>query len=169
MDDAHLLNDEPATRRFLRHTVATLAYRAGKAVRNAPAAFGAFRATQDSPTSVEILAHMGDLMDWVLRMARGEERWTVAAPLSWEREIERFFSALEALDAQLASNAPLGRPAARIFQGGIADALTHTGQLAMLRRLAGHKMKGENYSKAKIEIGRVGLDQFAPDARVEFD
>jgi len=169
MNDDLQLHDEPATRRFLRHALATLAYRAGKTVRGTPPEFGAFRVTPESPSSMEILAHMGDLMDWVLRMARGEERWTSAAPRSWEQEIERFFAALESLDRQIASDAPLGRPPARLFQGAIADALTHTGQLAMLRRLSGYKMKGENYSKAKIEIGRVGLDQVAPDPRVEFD
>jgi len=169
MDDSLALDDGPATRRFLRHALATLAYRAGKAVRGTPVHFAEWRATPDSPSSAVILAHMGDLVDWVLRMANGEERWTTAAPLPWPKEIERFFAALAALDARLADEAPLGRPPARLFQGGIADALTHTGQLAMLRRLSGHKMKGENYSKAQIAIGRVGLDQIAPDPRAEFD
>lgn len=169
MHDDLPLADEPSTRRFLRHALATLAYRAGKTVRGTPPEFGAFRVTPESPSSVEILAHMGDLMGWVLSAARNEERWTSATPLAWDLEIARFFAALEALDAQLASDAPLGRPVARLFQGGIADALTHTGQLAMLRRLSGYKMKGENYSRATIEIGRVGLDQVAPDPRAEFD
>jgi hypothetical protein len=163
------LEDEPGTRRFLRHALATLAYRAGKTVRGTPQAFGAWRQSPESPSCVEILAHMGDLMDWVLRMANGEERWTGAAPLPWPQEIGRFFAALEALDARLADETPLGRPPARLFQGGIADAFTHTGQLAMLRRLSGHKMKGENYSRAAIAIGRVGLDQVPPDPRAEFD
>lgn len=161
--------DDPTTRLFLRHALATLAYRAGKAVRGTPEAFGAFRTTPESPSCAEILAHMGDLMDWGLRMARGEPSWNDSKPLAWELEIERFFAALTAYDAYLASGAPIRWEPARMFQGGIADALTHTGQLAMLRRLSGFKMKGENYSKAEIEVGHVGLDQTPPDPRVEFD
>jgi hypothetical protein len=161
--------DDPTTRLFLRHALATLAYRAGKTVRGTPEAFGAYRPTPDSNACVEILAHMGDLMEWVLRMAQGETRWTSATPLPWEHEIERFFATLKALDDHLASDAPiLGEPA-RMFQGGIADALTHTGQLAMLRRLSGHKMKGENYARADIAVGRVGLDQAPPDPKNEFN
>jgi len=112
---------------------------------------------------------MGDLMDWGLRMAKGEPKWTNATPQPWESEIERFFASLSAYDAYLASGAPIRWEPARMFQGGIADALTHTGQLAMLRRLSGHKMKGENYSKADITVGRTGIEQTAPDPRVEFD
>jgi hypothetical protein len=161
--------DDPTTRLFLRHALATLAYRAGKAVRGTPEAFGAFRATPDSPSSTQILAHMGDLMDWVLRLVRGTYEWTEATPQSWEREIARFFAALKALDDELASEAPIRWDPGRVFQGGIADALTHTGQLAMLRRLSGFKMKGESYAKADIVVGRVGIDQTPPNSNVEFD
>jgi hypothetical protein len=161
--------DDPATRLFLRHVIATIAYRAGKAVRGAPAVFGAYRVTPVSPSSVEILAHMGDLMDWVLRMAQGETKWTIAPPQPWEKEIDRFFAAVKALDDHLASGVSLLFDPGRIFQGGLADALTHTGQLAMLRRLSNHKMKGENYSRAEITIGRVGIDQAAANPKYEFD
>jgi hypothetical protein len=161
--------DAPATRLFLRHCLATLAYRAGKTVRGTPPAFGDFRAAPGSPASVEILAHMGDLMDWVLRMVQGEPRWTKATPLPWEREIERFFASLTALDGYLAAGHPIRWEPGRVFQGGVADALTHTGQLAMLRRLAGYKMKGESYARADITAGRVGLEQTPPDPRYEFD
>jgi hypothetical protein len=161
--------DDPTTRLFLRHALATLAYRAGKTVRGTPEAFGRYRATPESSSCVEILAHMGDLMDWVLRTARGEQKWTSAAPLPWEEEIARFFVSLKALDDCLASGAPIRWEPERLFQGGIVDALTHTGQLAMLRRLSGFKMKGENYSKADIVVGRVGLEQAPPDPKAEFD
>ena len=160
---------DASARLFLRHSLATLAYRAGKTLRGTPAAFGEYRADAASPRVVEILAHMGDLMDWVLTQARGDIRWNNSAPLAWEDEIARFHRALGALDAYLASDAPLGYEPGRMFQGGIADALTHTGQLAMLRRLSGYKMKGESYARADIEAGRVGLDQVPPDPRAEFD
>jgi hypothetical protein len=161
--------EDPGVRPFLRHALATLAYRAGKTVRETPEEFARFRATPDSNTPLEILAHMGDLMDWALRMAQGAPRWTTATPLAWEREIARFFDSVTALDRFLASDAPIAWDPGRLFQGGIADALTHTGQLAMLRRLSGFKMKGENYSRADIVIGRVGIDQTPPDPKAEFN
>ena len=167
--DPALSPDDPAVRAFLRHALATLAYRAGKTVRGTPETFAQFRATPESPSSVEILAHMGDLMDWALRMAQGEPRWTTATPLPWEREIARFHESLAELDRYLASESPIAWDPGRLFQGGIADALTHTGQLAMLRRLSGHKMKGENYARADIVIGRVGSEQTPPDPKSEFD
>ena len=161
--------DDPTTRLFLRHALATLAYRAGKTVRGTPAAFGAYRASETSPSVAEILAHMGDLMDWVLTQLHGSPKWNNSAPLAWDAEIARFFAAIAAADQHLASGAAIGHEPARMFQGGIADALTHTGQLAMLRRLSGYKMKGESYARADIEVGRVGLDQVPADPANEFD
>ena len=161
--------DDPTTRLFLRHALATLAYRAGKTVRGTPEAFGQHRVTPESRTPVEIVAHMGDLMDWVLRIVKGTPSWTTATPQPWEPEIARFYAALKALDDYLASGAPIQADPGRVFQGGIADALTHTGQLAMLRRLAGYKMRGESYNRADIVAGRVGLDQSPADPKFEFD
>ncbi len=157
---------------LLRHTLATLAYRAGKALRGAPAEFTNFRASSEaSPaegrTSGEILAHMGDLLDWALSMANGRQEWHDSPALSWDEGSARFFAALEALDARLASPDPPAVSPEKLFQGPIADALTHTGQIAMLRRLAGCPFRGENYFVAAITAGRVGADQPAP--RREFD
>ena len=161
--------DAPATRALLRHVLATLAYRTAKAVRGTPDAYAEFLAAPGSNTPRTIVAHMGDLMDWVLRMARdGERRWTTATPQPWAAEQARFFAAVTALDVHLASGAPIAWDAGELFQGGIADALTHTGQLAMLRRLSGHPMKGENYSRATIVAGRTGLDQEPPKPEFEF-
>jgi len=152
---------------MLRHTVATLAYRAGKALRGAPAEFAEYRAAPDSRTPAEILAHMGDLFEWALRMCDGNREWHNAPVIPWDDSVARFFAALEAFDRRLASGAPLSIPAEKLFQGPIADALTHTGQIAMLRRMAGCKMRGENYVAAKMEVGRVGFEQAA--AVVEFE
>lgn len=154
-------------REILRHTVATLAYRAGKAVRDAPSLFASFAVASGSRTPEQILGHMGDLFDWALSMAKGKQTWRNSTPLPWDQEVARFFAALEAFDAYLGSDEPLGLPIERLFQGPIADALTHTGQLTMLRRLAGSPIKAENYAKAAIASGAVGLTQPAP--RVEFD
>ncbi|HEV2448359.1 MAG TPA: hypothetical protein VGS58_20645, partial [Candidatus Sulfopaludibacter sp.] len=139
---------------MLRHTVATLAYRAGKALRGAPPEFAAYRADATSRTPAEILAHMGDLFDWALSLANGNQKWHNSAPLPWDQEVERFFAALQAFDARLASDAPLAESPEKLFQGPVADALTHTGQIAMLRRMAGCKMSGENYPVAEIVAGR---------------
>lgn len=154
-------------RELLRHTVATLSYRGGKAVRSASAAFASFSVGDKSRTPVQILAHIGDLLDWALWLAKGEHNWHDSTPLPWEQEVKRFFASLEKFDDYLASDLPLGSPVEKLFQGPIADALTHVGQLTMLRRLAGSPVKGENYFKAEIVEGRVGPEQSRP--KVEFD
>jgi hypothetical protein len=154
-------------RALLRHTVATVAYRGGKAVRGAPPAFASFSGDGSPRTAATILAHIGDLYDWALSQAQGAETWRDSTPLEWQREVERFFGTLQRFDAYLASDAPLAVPPERLFQGAIADSLAHVGQLAMLRRLSGAKMKSENYSKADIVAGRVGPEQ--TPARREFD
>ncbi len=161
--------DPTTDREFLRHAVATLAYRAAKTMRGAAESFAAFRAGPTSRTPVEIVAHMGDLLDWALSMANGEGRWNNAVPQPWGEECERFFAALKKFDERLASPEPLRYKLTRLFQGPIADALTHTGQLAMLRRLHGAPMKGESYNRADVIAGRLGFEQTPPDPRYEFD
>jgi hypothetical protein len=156
---------DPA-RAFLRHTLATLSYRAGKAVRNAPDRFSAFRAGEGARSAGEILAHMCDLFDWALSLAEGNQRWSDVPPQTWKDDSERFFRALEAFDRYLASDAPLAGSAEQLFQGPIADALTHTGQLTLMRRLTDAPIRAENYAKAEIVAGRVGAEQTAP--RAEF-
>jgi len=151
---------------LLRHTLATLAYRGAKALRGAPAEFAEYRADAGSRTPGQILAHMGDLMDWALALSDGRRDWHDSPALPLEQGEARFFAALEALDARISNGAPLETAAGRIFQGPIADALTHVGQLAMLRRMSGAPFRGENYFKAEIVAGRVGAAQ-AP-ARHEF-
>lgn len=156
-----------AKRELLRHTVATLAYRGTKAVRNASESFASFRASPTTRTPAEILAHVGDLLDWALSIAQGNEIWHNSEPLPWHEEVARFHAALAHYDEYLASDGELGATCERMFQGPIADALTHVGQLTMLRRIAGEPIKGENYSRAKIAAGRVGADQ--EQSKREFD
>lgn len=155
------------SRELLRHAVATVAYRGGKAVREAPASFADFRVAEKSRTPSQILAHIGDLYDWALTQAKGAEAWNDSKPLPWDQEIARFHETLARFDAYLASAEPLQVPPERIFQGAVADSLTHIGQIAMLRRIAGAPIRGENYSRADIQPGRVGAGQAAP--RREFD
>jgi hypothetical protein len=147
-------------RDFLRHTLATLAYRGGKAVRLAPAEFADFQGAGRPPA--QILAHVGDLLDWSLSMAQGKPKFVPSQPLTWDKEITRFFSALRSFDDYLASGEPVHAPIEKLFQGPIADALTHVGQIAMLRRMAGVPISGENYFMADLVVGRVGAEQAAP-------
>ena len=154
-------------RKMLRHTLATLAYRGGKALRGAPEGFGAFSACEGARTPSEILAHVCDLLDWALWLARGEHRWRDSEPLAWDEGTARFFARAGALDEFLASEEPLGSEPEKNFQGPLADARTHVGQIARLRRMAGAPVRGENYFVAEITAGRVGAEQAAP--RKEFD
>jgi len=149
-------------RELLRHVVATIAYRGGKAVRGAPDAFAAFCAVESARTPAQILAHVGDLFDWALSLAQGAQQWRDSQPLPWKEEVARFFETLARFDAYLASDQALASSAEQIFQGPVADALTHIGQLTMLRRVAGVPIRAENYFKAEIAAGRVGPDQAPP-------
>src|SRR5205809_3978984 len=161
------MNNSGPKREMLRHTVATLAYRGAKAVRGADDSFASFRASETTRTPAQILAHIGDLLDWALSIAKGNETWNNSEPLVWSKEIDRFHAALKSFDDYLASDSELSASCERLFQGPVADALTHVGQIAMLRRIAGKPIRGENYSRARIESGRVGAQQEKPQR--EFD
>jgi len=161
------MDNSDSKREMLRHTVATLAYRGAKAVRGAPETFASFHASETTRTPVQILAHVGDLLDWGLSIAKGDEAWNNSEPLPWDQEVARFHQALESFDNYLASDAELSSACERLFQGPIADALTHVGQLTMWRRIAGGPSRGDNYARAKIEAGRVGAEQSTP--KREFD
>ena len=154
-------------RDLLRHTVATLAYRGAKALRGVPGGFEEFRLSENTRTPGQILAHIGDLLDWALCLAKGNHTWRDSGPLPWEQGVDRFFAGLAAFDNYLLSGLPLGFPAEKLFQGPIADALTHIGQISLLRRLAGSPVRGENYFRADIATGCIGPEQAVP-AR-EFD
>ena len=162
-----MTNVSDAKRELLRHALATIAYRGGKAVRNAPANFADYRCSETSRTPGQILAHIGDLLDWALSIAQGKQAWRDSGAQNWDQDVERFFSALKAFDDFLASDQPLAALPEKLLQGPIADALTHVGQIAMLRRMAGTPIKGESYFAAEIAVGRVGREQAL--ARKEFD
>jgi hypothetical protein len=149
-------------RELLRHALATLAYRGGKAVRGAPEGFAVFHVDEGVRAPGQILAHIGDLMDWGLSIAMGKREWHDSKPLAWEKEVDRFFAALTKFDDYLASSETVHTTPEKLLQGPIADALTHVGQLAMLRRIGGEPLKGESYYEAEIVVGRVGADQAKP-------
>jgi hypothetical protein len=159
----------PATsaRDLLRHTLATIAYRGGKTLRDAPDSFANFRSAETTRTPVQILAHLGDLFDWALSMAKGQPAWHDSSPLPWHDETLRFFASLQKFDDYLVGDFSLHASPEKLFQGPVADALSHIGQLAMLRRMAGNPIKGENYFQADISAGRAGPNQ--PKPKLEFD
>jgi hypothetical protein len=154
-------------REIVRHTIATIVYRGAKTLRDAPSDFEKFRINPQSRTLVEILAHMGDLLDWALTIAKGQGVWHDSPLQVWDREVARFYASVKEFDTYLASSSTIACPLEKLIQGPIADALTHIGQLAMLRHLFGAPIRGENYFMADIVAGRVGPEQSKP--RREFD
>jgi len=147
---------------LLRHCLATVAYRGSKVLRDAPRDFGQFALDPNNEeafrTPGQILTHMCDLYDWALCLAKGEYRWTDTPQGEWAEDVARFFAAVEQLDVCLASETAFVGSPERIFQGPVADSLTHIGQLAMLRRAAGSPTAHENYYRADISIAQSTTD-----------
>lgn len=148
-------------RELLRHALAILAYRGGKPLREAPESFVHFD-TGGGVTPLRILGHIADLNGWALTLCRNETNWVNGPAEDWKSCTERFYSSLDALDAYVASGAPIHAEIPRLMAGPVADALTHVGQLMILRRMAGSPVYGENYFRADIVTGRVGPEQSAP-------
>ena len=147
-------------REVLRHMVATVAYRGGLAITDAPPRFETFRAHETTRTPGEILAHIGDLLEGSLHLVKGEMVYLTSEPLPWPDEIRRFFSAVKAFDAYLATDAPLACEVERLIQGPVGDALTHVGQIVMLRRMAGKPIEDGAYFTAEIVAGEINEETF---------
>ena len=148
-------------REVLRHMVATVAYRGGLAVVDAPESFASFRAHDTTRTPGEILAHIGDLLEGSLYLLKGEMVYLTSTPLPWKEEIKRFFSAIKNLDSYLASDAPLACAVEKLVQGPIGDALTHVGQIVMLRRMSGNPIRSAAYFTAEIVADEVNEESFS--------
>ncbi len=148
-------------REVLRHAVATVAYRGGIAVSGAPEGFAVFRVDEDVRSPGEILAHISDLLEGSVSLLKGEMVYLKSSPLPWVEEVSRFFSAAERLDVYLGSDAPLACPVEKLIQGPVGDALTHVGQIVMLRRVAGSPVRAESYFTAEIIPGMVRRDSSA--------
>ena len=142
-------------RGLLRHLAATLAFRGGIAVSDAPENFSEFRAGENTRSAGEILAHIGDLIQGSLFLMKGEFVHLQSPVQSWAEDVKRFFAAAREFDSYLASDAPLAQPIEKIVQGPIADALTHVGQIVMLRRLSGKPIRAESYFNAEIKAGKI--------------
>jgi hypothetical protein len=151
-----------SARDLLRHTLATIAYRGKKILCDAPADFSTFKSGETTRTPGQLVAHLGDLFDWALSMASGKPTWHDSQPQEWSNDVDRFFAALKKFDDYLAGPEQLHASPEKLFQGPVSDVLNHLGQLAMLRRMAGSPIKGENYYQAEVVAGRVGKDQAPP-------
>jgi hypothetical protein len=157
-------------RALLRHMVATIAYRGGKALRAAPPGFGDFSAPGVLNTPGVLLAHIVDLLEWARRYCSGDEdAYTISEPTTWDGDITRFYAALDGLDRAAQTPAPIPASLEQLFQAPIADALTHIGQIALLRRMAGAPVLGESYRKAEIVAGRIGPEQALPGREFALD
>lgn len=140
-------------RELLRHFVATVAYRGRVAVSDAPEGFAAFRIGEETRTPGELLAHLGDLLEGSQSLLKGEMVSLTSSSLPWDEGVSRFFSAAQQLDEYLASGAPLACPVEKLIQGPVGDALTHVGQLVLLRRVAGSPVRATSYFTAEIVPG----------------
>jgi hypothetical protein len=165
MPDSRL--DADASRPALRHLLATLAYRAAKVLRDVPDGFGSRAFGDVTRRPVLIVAHLADLMKWGVTLVQDNVAWKAEGGGDWDVEVRRFLDNLAALDRELTTTSLAPGAAEKLIQGPLADALTHVGQLAMLRGMAGAPVRPESYARAEITRGRVGLDQ--PAARAEFD
>lgn len=147
---------------FLRHMLATIAYRGGRALRGVTDDVATYCACDGARTPLEIVAHLGDLFAWVLSILDRAETFEGSTPGTWSAEVDRFYDLLARVDERLASVDALPVREEQLLQGPFADALTHIGQIAMLRGIAGVPVRGENYFIAEVRAGAVGPVQPAP-------
>lgn len=148
-------------RELLRHFLGAIAYRAQKALRDAPAHYPTFSAGNRVRTPTELVRHMASLMGYVRTFFEGGT--FTAEPLpSFDAEVARFHHLLEAVSALLAAGARCSITTEQLLQGPFADVMTHVGQLAMLRRLADSPVAPENFIYADIRGDRVDTAQPPP-------
>ncbi|MEE8525161.1 MAG: hypothetical protein V3T72_14585 [Thermoanaerobaculia bacterium] len=141
----------------IRHVLATLAYRSRQVIKEVPDGYANFDAGSGVRTPVEILHHMSTLLAYAEHTFHDGE-WQPLEPISWDLEKQRFESALKRLDRRLADgDEPRRGTLLPMLQGPISDAMTHVGQLATLRRMAGSPVPGESFVKAPIEAGRLDV------------
>jgi hypothetical protein len=150
-------------RKLLNHFLAALAYRTQKALREAPAGFGSFRVVEGVRTPAELVRHMASVLGYARTFFVGGRYWPEALA-SFDEEIERFHELLGLLAQHLRNGDALleGMTEERLLQGPFSDAMTHAGQLALLRRLAGAPVPPENFIVAEIKEERLGPDQPRP-------
>jgi hypothetical protein len=148
-------------RKILRHFLAALAYRTQKAIRMASDGYADFRVVPGVRTPHQIVRHMSDVLMYACAYYTGESHRALSAP-SFAEQVDHFHEVLSELDGYIETGSPVGTTYERLLQGPLADAMSHVGQLALLRRLAGDPVPPENFIEADIEDGRVGREQKPP-------
>ena len=154
------------SRQLLQHFLAALAYRTQKALREAPDHFADFRAGPTVRTPKELVRHMTGVIGYAQTMLRGG---TFAPPDldSFDAEIDRFHAILAKLRDDFGDSALTTSISDQQFlQGPLSDAMTHAGQLAMLRRISGSPVPSENFIFADVRSDNVSRSQaaaLAPD------
>lgn len=151
-------------RQMLRHFLGALAYRTQKAFRGAPDSFAMFDAGGGVRTPMELVRHMASVLGYARTFFIGGTYWP--EPLeTFDEEIERFHQNLADLRADIDANKPLiDITEERMLQGPFSDAMTHAGQLAMLRRLHGDPVRSENFILADVSAENVSSNQPDPVA-----
>jgi len=155
------VTDNDAERRLLQHYLAAIAYRTQKAIRDAPPEYAVYRAGPGVRTPHQLVRHMSDVLGYAAALLRGE-RWRASLLPAFEEEVARFHHVLEDLNTAIATAGFADLTPARLLQGPLADAMSHAGQLALLRRLSGSPIPPENFIQADVRAGHVGPDQSLP-------
>lgn len=152
-------------RELVRHFLAALAYRLQKSIRGAPESYWGFEAGEGVRSPRWIVRHMNGVLGYALLVLQNQnlDQWCHLDDLDPQGEVARFHQTLQALDHQLQTQADIpDELLKRILQGPLCDAMTHIGQLATLRRLAGSPVWAENFLKADVQTGKVSADQGDP-------
>ena len=150
-------------RRLLRHFLAALAYRTQKALRDAPVEFAEFNPGNSVRSPRELVRHMTSVLGYARTYFVGGQYRPAALP-SFHEEVVRFHEMVESLASHIDTDDPIAdqTTAEALLQGPLSDAMTHAGQLAMLRRLAASPVAPENFIVADIDGQRLGMNQAAP-------
>jgi hypothetical protein len=161
------LDERDERRPVLRHLLATLAYRTQKALRDAPEGFADFRPAEGIRSPREIVRHMTSVLGYARSCFHGGHN-RVDPLRDFDQEVVRFHEMVSALSSDLASDAELSEDTSfeQLLQGPLSDAMTHAGQLAMLRRLAGSPIPPEDFTAADIHTECVGRDHEPPASRI---
>jgi len=152
------------SRHLLQHFLAALAYRTQKALRDAPQGFDAFTAGENVRSPHQLLWHMTSVIGYARTMLRGG---TFSPPglATLEEEIVRFHDTLRALHDDFGDESLTAQISDEQFlQGPLSDAMTHAGQLAMLRRMFGSPVASENFIFAAVHTDNVSASQAEPAA-----
>ena len=150
---------------MLRHFLASITYRATKAIKNVPETYPAHDLGKGVKTPLRILHHITGVLTYAHSFFEHYDTTHIDVK-SWDAEVGEFYSILSKLDKSIQEKKPKEVTEEQLLQGPLSDAMTHIGQLSMLRRLADSPLPSENFIFADVRKGAVGPNQpdpIAPD------